>query len=197
MFLLYNILCNDILSGGFCVNLFKKICKIRINEDEIYDVKLNKLIDSAKKEGYSKIIIEFDEKTHFEQIAESSETELVHQSLTCVINTENDYQTSSTVPVNFNGCEQGPCTEYIAYINDISGNTVSRIYRFPFSSEKIPGVIFEEGSAQNYFSCLISNISVQRLLVEDEPVNIGQKASLFSGCSFSAEKSEYIFYTNI
>lgn len=179
------------------MNLFKKICKIRINEDEIYDVKLNKLIDSAKKEGYSKIIIEFDEKTHFEQIAESSETELVHQSLTCVINTENDYQTSSTVPISFNGCEQGPCTEYIAYINDISGNTVSRIYRFPFSSEKIPGVIFEEGSAQNYFSCLISNISVQRLLVEDEPVNIGQKASLFSGCSFSAEKSEYIFYTNI
>lgn len=193
----YNILCNTFYQE-MRMNFFRKSKKsnpLIISESNIADADINELISTAKKSGYSSIVIELNDN-HTENeytLPLNNDSKNSSQPLTCIVNERHDIQSSATVPINSGNELIIDENDYTAFISDSSGKLICRIYEFPFSHPEFSGIIFEF-SGEYSLSCMLSSENQADIMVEDEPLYPGNKISLFSGCSFSVSGREYFFY---
>lgn len=112
-------------------------------------------------------------------------------SHTCLID-QNNYDDSKTMCID--NAQTSSISNYLSYITNENENVEAYLSSFPYSDDIFPGIVIERTFENNRIRYRISNKLADDLFVAGSKVCQGSSVSIFSGCSFSLNNTNYTFY---
>lgn len=81
----------------------------------------------------------------------------------------------------------------LAYIRNVSDNSVLKVMQYPFTDDSIYGVVFSMETVNNRTALFIENTACYSLKLENVDIYMGMKREIFSGCSLFINSEKYTF----
>lgn len=81
----------------------------------------------------------------------------------------------------------------LAYIKNVSDNSVLKVMQYPFTDDSIYGVVFSMETVNNRTTLFIENTACYSLKLENVDIYMGMKREIFSGCSLFINSEKYTF----